>query len=95
MEEKLSFKDKLKTIQFSAGAKTYPKNYYDQEALNQIGMDKEGLEEYKDVMEGTPLKWDKKTPYIKDKAGDYVQADHKDMTRIMHGSAKREKEAGR
>jgi len=93
--EKCAFKEKLHSIQFSAGAKTYPKNYYDQEALNQIGMDKEGLEEYKDTMEGLPLKWDKKTPYKKDKTGDYVKADNKDMQRIMYGGSRREKEAGR
>lgn len=91
MKEEISFKDKLKSIQFSAGAKTYPKNYYDQQALDQINMTKDGVEEYKDTMEGTPLKWDKRTPYVKDKTGDYVKATDKDMTRIMYGSKRREK----
>ena len=89
------FKEKLKSIQFSAGAKTYPKNYYDNQALEQLGFTDEGREEHLDVTEGTPLKWDKKTPYLKDKAGDYVKATDKDMTRVMYGSPRREKEAGR
>jgi hypothetical protein len=92
---KVTFKEKLKSIQFSAGAKTYPKNYYDNEAVEQVFGGEEAQAEYLDAVEGLPLKWDKKTPYKKDKAGDYVKADSKDMTRVMYGSSKREKEASR
>jgi len=88
MTEKLSFKEKLKTLQFSAGAKTYPKNYYDNEALEQLGFTEEGKDEYLETMEGIPLKWDKKTPYKKDKTGDYVKADKKDMERVMFGGVR-------
>lgn len=84
-KEEISFKEKLKSIQFSAGAKTYPKNYYDKQALEQVGFTDEGREEHLEVTEGTPLKWHKRTPYIKDKAGDYVKADEKDMERVMYG----------
>lgn len=85
MSKELTFKEKLKTLQFSAGAKTYPKNYYDNQALEQLGFTEEGRDEHLETMEGMPLKWDKKTPYRKDKHGDYVKATDKDMERVMYG----------
>lgn len=85
------FRCKLLDVQFSAGAKTYPKNYYDNQALEQLGFTEEGREEHMDIVEGMPLKWDRKTPYRKDKVGDYVKATDKDVQRMMYGSAKRAK----
>ena len=87
------FKEKLRSIQFSAGAKTYPKNYYDKQALDQIGFDEAGKQEHLDIMEGKPLKWDKGVPYRKDKVGDYIRASEKDMNQVMYGSD-RPKKAG-
>lgn len=89
--EPLCFKHKIKTLQFGAGAKTFPKNYYDSEAVDYIFGGKEGREEYLDVMEGVPLKWDGKTPYRQDQTGDWTKATEKDMQRVMYGSASNER----
>jgi len=95
----LSFKDKLKSIQFSAGAKTYPRNYYDSQALEQIGMDAEGREEHLEVTEGMPLRWrtdaqGNRTAYRKDKVGDYVKATEQDLDRVMYGSRRQKNRSG-
>jgi hypothetical protein len=93
-DERLSFREKLKSIQFGAGAKTYPKNYYDSQALDQLGFDEAGREEHLDITEGMPLRWHtdakgQRTPYRKDKVGDYVKATDKDLDRVRYGSPRR------
>lgn len=97
--EVLSFKDKLKTIQFGAGAKTFPKNYYDASALADINMTSDGREEHLEITEGMPLRWHTdaqghRTPYRKDKVGDYVRATEKDLDRVMYGSPRRKEAQG-
>ena len=92
------FKHKIKSIQFSAGAKTYPKNYYDQGALDQINMTKEGNEERLEMLEGVDLRWrtehGKRVPYAKDKVGDYVKADERTMDRVVYGSKRNKADSG-
>jgi hypothetical protein len=88
MGETLSFKEKLKTIQFGVSTQNpgSRKNYYDKDSVEQVFGGAEAQNDYLETMEGIPLKWDGPVPYRKDKAGDYVRADEKDMNRIMYGT---------
>jgi hypothetical protein len=86
---------KVAGIQFSAGAKTYPKNYYDQAAVDYTFGGQEARDEYMEIVDGMPLKWreegGRRVAYRKDKVGDYVKADAADLRRVMHGGKKAEK----
>lgn len=90
---------KVQGIQFGAGVKTFPKNYYDSQAVEYTFGGPEAQEEYIDRMEGLPLKWrtenGHRVPYKKDKVGDWTRATEKDMDRVMYGSSKRAEKISR
>lgn len=82
--QKRAFKAKLRTIQFSAGAKTYPKNYYDSEALDDsFGPDREGYVD--EVTHGVgPLKRGPDGFYKKNRHGEYERATEKDVDELLY-----------
>jgi hypothetical protein len=81
----LSFAEKVKGIQFSAGAKTYPRNYYDTQAVNsQFGTNarERMLEETAGVgplrrgEDGGLYKQDRQT-------GDFIQASAQEVDSLL------------
>lgn len=95
----LSFREKLKTIQFGVSTKNpgSRKNYYDKDSVEQVFGGEEARAEYVETMSGKPLRWrterGRRVPYYKDKTGDYVKADEGTMNEVMYGS-RRPKKAG-
>lgn len=81
----LSFSDKVKGIQFSAGAKTYPRNYFDTQAVNsqfganareQMLEDTAGVGPLRRAEDGSLYRQDRQT-------GDFIRATEQEVDSIL------------
>lgn len=81
----LSFAEKVQGIQFSAGAKTFPRNYYDTQAVNsQFGVtareqmleDTNGVGPLQRATDGSLYRRDRQT-------GDFVQASAQEVDALL------------
>lgn len=91
LAEREAFKEKLRSIQWGVSTQNpgTRRNYYDAESVEQIFSERV-IENHREINEGVPLKWDRGTPYYKDKAGDYVKADKQIIERVMYGKPEKE-----
>jgi hypothetical protein len=81
----MSYKERIGSVQVSAGAKTFPINYYDNNALTDTFGGKTGADSIREETEGVGvLRWRRGEPY-KLKDGNYERATAKDINKVLSG----------
>ena len=94
MDQAVSFKEKLRTIQFSPAAKNpgSRKNYYDEQALRDGLLHSDPAEEMEKTQGVGFMRRDRRGDfYKKDKVtGDYVKAEGKDIDKVLLGGPSKE-----
>lgn len=81
----MSYRQRIGSVQVSAGAKTFPINYYDNSALTESFGDKSESDRILDETQGVGvLRWRRGEPY-KLKDGSYERANSKDLDKVLSG----------
>jgi len=83
----MSYKERIGSVQVSAGAKTFPVNYYDNNALIESFGDRSESDRIREETQGVGvLRWARGEPYKKNlKDGTYERANSKDIDKVLSG----------
>src|SRR5213592_865909 len=83
----MSWKERVGTSQVSAGAKTFPQNYYDNSAVDDTFGGREGQKKILEETQGVgTLRWRNGEPYKRNRLdGSYERANSKDINSILSG----------